>query len=1466
MSEVNNEKTLNKSKKCPKYYRRDPNSKNCEFQEKKSFKLNSEGFLEIPEEFRAMVVSEKGEDYFKNNYENITDKEKKKDRVKGIIFTSEKKTTRKRRTNTPDKKESVSILIENTPANIKAAKEPLPSINGPQTDEINILIDGKEHVVPQAVFTNQGSKVGKSFSKKIRIKKSDKIIEIKEPNIMNSLRDSDETNDAYINRLGDYDPVNGEEKKPEDVPTEKQFKQLEPIVAPETDDTPDDSLLNYDFLYPHLDDPDFNVKLAKHKEFNDIKYDGKIYDFKSHAESLCNTEFELSPNQIFVKNFLSVNTPYNSLLLYGGLGTGKTCCAIGVAEEMRSYMKQVGMRKQILMIASPNVQDNFKLQLFDENKLKMENGIWKMESCIGKKLLDEINPTNMNIPKERIVSQVKSIIKNYYYFMGYTQFANYINDSIELKGLGYSREEKLKIKIKKIKNIFNNRLIIIDEVHNIRITHENKNRKTAELLMEVAKYADNMRMLLMSATPMYNSHEEIIWLTNLMNSNDKRGTIKISDIFTKNGEFREKDGTHPETGKELLTRKLTGYVSHVRGENPYTFPFRIYSDESSLKNNAYPTLQMNGKPLDITKKLQHAPLYLNKTGEHQLLGYQFIIENMRFKNNDGFVRKEATDIMNDNVIEMDSFGYAVLQYPLEALNIVYPSDILHEPSTKIENTEENYQIISNMVGSQGLSNMMRYKDKTESDKMIRHGYEYLSDKHGRIFAPENIGKYSAKISKICEIIRNSEGIVLIYSQWIDSGLVPIALALEEMGFTRFGSESYTRPLLKTPVAEPIDSITLKTKTEFNTAATVNDGTSKVFHQAKYVMITGDPLFSPNNDADLKYLNQSKNKDGKFVKVVLISKAAAEGVDFKNIRQIHVMEPWFNMNRIEQIIGRGVRNFSHCQLPFEKRNVEIYLHATLLDNREESSDLYVYRLAEQKSEKIGRITRLLKETAVDCILNIAQTNFTSEKLTELGKDQNVEITIASGKKINYKVGDKPFTPICDYMDNCNYTCSPMAVIGEADVIKTTYNDEFLQNNHDRILKRIRDLFIDIPGNGVAGQEGKVFFQEDELIRSINIVKEYPIEQIYSALTYLIENKHEYLVDKYGRLGNLVNRDKYYLFQPIEITDERASIYERSRPVDVKHPSILVEFSESEPLQITDETVKTTENIRLYQTVMAECEQKFMLVFSQSEQPENVITTGEKNWYKNMSVVLKHLIEQHSIDADDLQKYVVEHMVDELSFSDKLLLINEIYSDWKPVTVVETLVKEYFNDIMIVSDNGIVGMVLSEDNKTTLFLVQSKKDGSVGWSEDRRSSTKSEGFWEKAEFTNANVLIRSKSYSNKFIFNKEKLNNIIGFMAWVENQNEYVFKIRDLNDSVNKKGARVSQALMKDIIVKINAILDTSFYTNENVKTFFGEGKNRLVVVIEILMRNFQEKNKNQKIWFLNNEQILINGILNYTRKK
>ena len=193
------------------------------------------------------------------------------------------------------------------------------------------------------------------------------------------------------------------------------------------------------YLYPNLNDINFNIKIAEKKEFNDTKYDGTIYkNIKEYADIIAKADFELSPHQAFVKNFLSSQTPYNSLLLYHGLGTGKTCSAIGVCEEMRDYMKQMGITKRIMIVASENVQDNFKLQLFDERKLKLVNGVWSIKGCIGNKLLKEINPMNMKgISKEKIINQIKSLINNYYIFLGYGQFANYI-----IKTIHYEEELK----------------------------------------------------------------------------------------------------------------------------------------------------------------------------------------------------------------------------------------------------------------------------------------------------------------------------------------------------------------------------------------------------------------------------------------------------------------------------------------------------------------------------------------------------------------------------------------------------------------------------------------------------------------------------------------------------------------------------------------------------------------------------------------------------------------------------------------------------------------------------------------------------------------------------------------------------------------------------------------------------------------------------------------------------------------
>ena len=148
---------------------------------------------------------------------------------------------------------------------------------------------------------------------------------------------------------------------------------------------------------------------------------------------LCDSGFELAPHQLFVKNFLSNITPYNSLLLYHGLGTGKTCSAIGVCEEMRSYMKQLGIKKKIIIVASPAVQKNFELQLFDERKLTEKNGIWTLEGCTKNSFLKEVNPTNiLNINRKVIISQIKKIIDHSYTFLGYSKFANFISRKITI--------------------------------------------------------------------------------------------------------------------------------------------------------------------------------------------------------------------------------------------------------------------------------------------------------------------------------------------------------------------------------------------------------------------------------------------------------------------------------------------------------------------------------------------------------------------------------------------------------------------------------------------------------------------------------------------------------------------------------------------------------------------------------------------------------------------------------------------------------------------------------------------------------------------------------------------------------------------------------------------------------------------------------------------------------------------------
>ena len=1201
---------------------------------------------------------------------------------------------------------------------------------------------------------------------------------------------------------------------------------------------------NPDFLYPDLDDPNFSIKIAKKKEFYDNRYEDKLYDLREQSELLCDRDFELMPHQTFVKNFLSSNTPYNGLLLFHGVGTGKTCSAIGIAEETRNYFKYTNTNQhEIIIVASPNVQENFKLQLFDKSKLKFNNGSWTLNTCVGNSLLSEINPTNnKNITDKQIIKQIDNLIKSNYNFMGYIEFANFIKRLTFVDpDSGYSVKEIDNIEISRIQKYFNNRLIIIDEVHNIRTNNDNFQKKnTISLLMKIAKYADNMKLLLLSATPMYNSYKEIIWITNLLNLNDKRSIIKEYDVFDDDGNFKDAIDEDSESGKDILQRKLIGYISYLQGENPYSFPYRIYPDVFSPDNILdpanYPNMQLNNSKIDFSLDL---PIYTVDFGNYQKNAYQIIIQNLKnYNDNDKL----------PNFENLESFGYTLLQKPLEALNIVYPKpdieslfdsnlDTIEKTNikSKLYDSDKNIDI----VGKSGLRRIMNFDIDTSGYKPVKYNYQYKSDtldKYGRIFSPQVLPNYSSKINTICNNIMNSEGIVLVYSLYIEGGVVPIALALEELGFTKFSTSKQNKPLFKDKPCEPIDALHLKPKKDLDN---VN------FNPAKYVLITGDSNFSHNNAEDIKKVVSNDNIDGSQIKVVIISKAASEGLDFKNIRQVHILEPWYNLNRIEQIIGRAVRNSSHCMLPFEERNVEIFMYSMnpiIIDQyKYEPADMYLYRLAERKAKQIGRVTRLLKTNAIDCNLNISQTNFSIEKFKEMSVNNIVNIKLSSGKNISFEVGNKPFTAICDYMDNCNIQCKNNDQISESDISSDNFNDFFALSNSDMIIKRIKHSFKE-----------RAFFKKNDLINEINKNKTYPIEQILFVLTLFIQNL--YVVDNFNRKGHIINKGEFYIFQPIEFDDIDATAFERTNDIDFKHDRIKIELSDNKKFfanQINNNNLVSSSQVD-YISIVKNIDSILNDIISNNIDTRKI--KANSDWYTEIkSTQLKdYLFNKHSLPIEHFKKYIIFHFLDTSLLSIRLKLLNGLYFKTDNLSFIEEHIKTYFESKMIYKDSSNFAIILKTDFDDSYNFYTLNNNVFIIVDDEH--------------------ITYSEFAFKKFSIKKSKLYNVIGFMHPFKNDN-IVFKIKEFSSKYNNKGSYCKNAAKEDTIRKLNCIFNVShcpdsllnepphkfnyFYKKEELKNNLRV--TGLCIIAEFLFRYFDETDFRNKRYFFSPEETAIINI-------
>ena len=151
-------------------------------------------------------------------------------------------------------------------------------------------------------------------------------------------------------------------------------------------------------------------------------------------------------------------------------------------------------------------------------------------------------------------------------------------------------------------------------------------------------------------------------------------------------------------------------------------------------------------------------------------------------------------------------------------------------------------------------------------------------------------------------------------------------------------------------------------------------------------------------AKIDLLIKAFNKEidtGFNIQCVLITQAGSEGISLKGVRQVHILDPYWNYIRLKQIIGRAVRAKSHLHLPKSEQNVETYLYLSTFAKKEQiedmawdkgklsivgkTSDEMVYAIALKKQAALDRILEFIKITAMDCHVHLKAHQKTEPKL-------------------------------------------------------------------------------------------------------------------------------------------------------------------------------------------------------------------------------------------------------------------------------------------------------------------------------------------------------------------------------------------------------------------------------------------------------------------------------------------------------
>ena len=908
-----------------------------------------------------------------------------------------------------------------------------------------------------------------------------------------------------------------------------------------------EKLMTKDVSYPDPDDPELQLKLYRKREFYyhvpkerpDIN---NYTDMKEYRDEMCGRNFKLHDHQAMLANFINPSTPYKGLLVFHGLGTGKTVTALTIAETFKPLVQKYNT-KIIVLVSGPFIKENWKYELLHgtgETYLKYQDKSVYMDDAERQK------------QEKNALAQALQ----YYKFMSYKSFYKHV---IGEKITDRQGDKKTKatyrktdegeferdIAVDRIYNL-NNTLIIVDEAHNLT------GNSYGDALKYIIKNSINLKILLLTATPMKNLGENIVELINFLRP--IRSQIERDKVFDNN-----KGHTMglKEGGLDYLKNMMKGYVSHVRGQDPLIFATRFDKGEKPDE-------------LQFTKVLRCKMLKFQKETYDKA-----IIENV-----DDTLDRKSEAVAN--------FVFPGLSADRKELVGYYAGDGF--------NFVKNQLKVSGDLINKKLSNLIFGNDKEKDLIYVTDDGKSIT---GKMLQMPTLKYFSIKfyktLKKINRLVWGKKGAstAFVYSNLVRVGISLFNEILIQNGYLEYQEDSTNYQISQNTVcyfcgktykehknmeyatdSSDDEEMTTKSKSvisEVRLSASSseyekpNKGKqipSHTFKPATFVSITGksneealDALPEDRKRILDTVFNNLENRDGRYIKFVLGSRVMNEGLSLKNVREVHVLDAYFNFGRVDQVAGRAIRQCSHYKL-MTKENpypvVNVYKYVVSLP-KGLSTEEELYKKAEMKYKLIKKIERAMKEVAIDCPLNLNSNTFKEE--IKKYKDCKEDVT-----------DEKNQCPvICDYT-KCNFKCDDTALnaqyydpnrgiykkISKDKLDYATFTHGLALNEIEYAKEKIKEMYI--TGYMYTLENILEYVKESYSEEKRDLFDEFFVFKALDDLIPITENDFnnykDTIIDKHNRPGYLIFVNIHYIFQPF---DEIETVPMYYRTTITKHVS-------------------------------------------------------------------------------------------------------------------------------------------------------------------------------------------------------------------------------------------------------------------------------------------------------------------------